>query len=328
MEINFLTVFIAVISLVILAVPGFILAKAKMFSAKADDAISVIVMYVSQPVLIFMSFQETYNKEIAKNIGFVALLSIAVHILMFLVIALFIKNKSKSAKIKTVRYSSLFGNCGYMGLPFLNIVFNGAGEIIIYAAIVIAIFNIFNWTLGVYMLSENKKYVSIKSILLNPTIISIIIGALYFFTIGAPIVSFAEEGTQLHFALQKIMASIDIVGDLVTPLSMTVIGIRLANVKLKELLFDKWAYVTCFFKLIIMSVLTILLVAFLPIDKVVKYVIFFVYSMPSATSTVMFSLRFGGDANSGSVFVLLSTIFSILTIPLMYLLMSGVFVPM
>ena len=124
----------------------------------------------------------------------------------------------------------------------------------------------------------------------------------------------------------KIMGSIDIIGNLVTPLSMTVIGINLAKVKVKELLLDKWAYISCFFKLIVMSVLTMLIVAFLPIDNVVKYLMFFLLSMPSATSTAMFSVKFGGDGKSASVMVLLSTVLSILTIPLLYLLMSGVFV--
>ena len=68
-----------------------------------------------------------------------------------------------------------------------------------------------------------------------------------------------------------------------------------------------------------------LIVAFLPIDNVIKYSLFFLLSMPSANNTVLFAVNFGGDSESGSVFVLLSTILSIATIPLMFLVMNGVF---
>lgn len=331
MGIDFLTVFIAVLSLIVLAVPGFILAKAKMLPEKTDEALSSIVLYVAQPVLIFMSFQKHYKPEIAINILIVAGLTVLIHAVMLVIIYLCIRNKSQSAKINTARYACLFSNCGYMGLPFLQTVFKDspfASEIIIYTAIVIAIFNFFNWTIGVYMLGHNKKDVSVKKILLNPTIISIFVGLIFFFTVKVPLVDLFENGSSARLAVAKIMDSFDVIGNLVTPLALTVIGIRLAHVKPKNLFLDKWAYLVCLFKLIIMSVVSILIVAYMPVDTLLKYVMFFLLSMPSATSTTMFSLKFGGDADSGAVFVLLSTVLSILTIPLMFLLMNGVFVPM
>ncbi len=327
MQIDFVIVLTAVIALMVLAVPGFILTKLKMLPESTGAALSTIVLYGCQPVLVFMSFQENFRVDIALNMLYVAVLSLAIHIIMFGIIALLLRNKSRSAKITTARYACLFSNCGYMGLPFLNVVFQGSGEIIIYAAIVIAIFNILNWTLGIFMLTGDKKEISFKKILLNPTILGIVIGALYFFIIGTPIVDLLASGTIADNLVEKVMSSVGIIGDLVTPLALTVIGIRLANVKIKDLFVDKWAYIVAVMKLIVMSVLTILVVAFLPFNPIVKYVMFFLLSMPSATSTTMFAIKFGGDGDSASVFVLLTTILSILTIPLMYLAMSAL-VPM
>ncbi len=327
MQIDFITVLIAVVALMVLAVPGFILTKLKMLPENTGSALSTIVLYGCQPVLVFMSFQEYYKAEIALNMLYVAILSLVIHVVMFGIIALVIRNKSKSAKITTAKYACLFSNCGYMGLPFLDVVFNGSKEIIIYAAIVIAIFNILNWTLGIYMLTGDKKEISLKKTLLNPTILGIVLGALYFFAVGTPIVDLIASNTVADSFVEKVMASVDVIGDLVTPLALTVIGIRLANVKLKALFVDKWAYIVAFMKLVVMSVLTILVVAFLPFNPIVKYVMFFLLSMPSATSTTMFAIKFKGDGDSASVFVLLTTILSILTIPLMYLLMNEI-VPM
>jgi predicted permease len=66
-------------------------------------------------------------------------------------------------------------------------------------------------------------------------------------------------------------------------------------------------------------------VAFLPVDNMVKIAMFFLLSMPCATSTAMYAIRFNGEGDCASVFVLLTTILSILTIPIMFLLFNGVF---
>ena len=104
---------------------------------------------------------------------------------------------------------------------------------------------------------------------------------------------------------------------------MIVIGIRLANVNLKQLFLDKSAYISAFFKLVVMSLVAISVVAILPVDVTVKYAIFFLLSMPSATNTAMFAVKFGGDGDFASVCVLLSTALSVITIPLLYLMVSG-----
>jgi predicted permease len=111
---------------------------------------------------------------------------------------------------------------------------------------------------------------------------------------------------------------------MVTPLSMFVIGIRLANIDWKQLLTDKWAYIATVVKLIVMSLITMFVVAYLPIDSAIKYTVFFLLSMPSATSGAMMAVQFGKDSDFASIGVVLSTICSIVTLPLMYLFMNAV----
>ena len=66
MNIGFTQVLITIIFLVIFIIPGFILAKTGLIGEKADAAFSSLVLYVCQPMLIFMSFQKTeYNPNVA-----------------------------------------------------------------------------------------------------------------------------------------------------------------------------------------------------------------------------------------------------------------------
>ncbi|MBE7087130.1 MAG: hypothetical protein E7369_02370 [Clostridiales bacterium] len=330
MTVGFLDVLITVMSLVILIVPGYLLSKTKVLGEKADAALSALVLYGCQPMLCFMSFQKTaYSPTIGLNMLIVAGLAIVIHLIMIGLIYLIVPNKDNQAKLNCLRFASVFSNCGYMGFPFLESLFGGdpatSSEILIYGGIIIAIFNVLNWSVGVYMMTGDKKNMSIKKAVLNPVVIAIIIGLILFFTVQRPIVDLAAADTVLDNVLTKLMKSLASVGDMVTPLSMIVIGVKLANVNLKSLIVDKWAYYNSFIKLIIMSFVTMLCVAFLPIDTIVKYALFFCLSMPSATGTVLFAVRFGGDSMSAPIFVLQSTVLSILTIPLMFLIFSGVF---
>lgn len=329
MQIDFLTVLIAVASLIVLALPGYILVKTKLLPSKAGEAFSALVLYGCQPMLVFMGFQGApYSAEIGMNMLIVAGIAVAVHLIMAVIMYTIIRNKDRKAKLNVVRCACVFGNCGYMGFPFLQMLFGGgsfAGEITIYGAVVISVFNILNWTLGVYMITGDKKDISIKKVLLNPTIIAVVLGFIVFITVKVPLVQIAAEGTTAHMIISKFVKSFNYIGDMVTPLAMMVIGVRLANVNLKQLFLDKWAYFVCFFKLVVMSIITMLIVSFLPIATTVKYSLFFLLSMPSATSTALYAVKFNSDGDSASVIVLLTTVMCILTIPLLFLLFTGAF---
>ena len=326
--INFFDVFITVVFLLVLAVPGFIFAKTKMFPKTASETLSVIVLYGCQPILIITSFQGcSYNPDIAINMLIVAGIALAAHLIMFAIVKFAFIKWQADDKVKLVKYLSVFSNCGFMGLPFLQSLFTDASlqaELVIYCAVVLAVFNILNWTLGVYILTEDKKEISPKKILLNPVIISVLFSLVLFFAFQKPVIELVAEGTVGYKILSKFMTSLNFLSNMVTPLSMFVIGIRLANINFKQLLTDKWAYIATAMKLVVMSFLVMFLVAFLPIESTIKYTIFFLLSMPSATSGAMMAVQFKKDSDFASVGVVLSTICSIVTLPLLYLFMNGV----
>ena len=155
-------------------------------------------------------------------------------------------------------------------------------------------------------------------------IISVVFSLVLFFIMQKPLVELATEGTMVYKILNKLMSSLNFLSNMVTPLSMFVIGIRLANIDIKQLLTDKWAYIAMGVKLIIMSFVVMFLVAYLPIASTIKYTLFFLLSMPSATSGAMMAVQFKKDSDFASVGVVLSTICSIVTLPLLYLFMNGV----
>ncbi len=330
MAISPLNVIFTVLSLIALAVPGFILAKCKMLGEKASSTLSNLVLYVCQPAMVIMGFQSTsFSSDIAVNMLIVAGLTLAVHLIMTAIMFICVRNKDNSAKLNCLRVASIFGNCGFMGFPMIQSLFSNSpaqyGEAVIYCAVVVAVFNVLSWTLGVYVLTKEKKNVSIKKVLLNPTIISVVVGLLIFVIAKVPLRDIFAENSNGDLIMSKILNSVDLLGNAVTPLAMIVIGINLAGANIKQIFLDKTAYWCCFYKLIVATVVSILLVTFLPINPVIKYVMFFLMAVPSAASSALFAVKYDCDPDSASIMVLLTSILSMATIPLMYVLYTAVF---
>ena len=317
-----------VLILFILIALGFALGKGKMLNDGGVKCINDIVIYVVNPCLIISAFQRPFETALLQ--GFInALIGGAIAHTVSLVLAILVFRKQEEASRKVLRFASVFSNCGFMCFPLLQSLFSDKpellSEIMIYGAVIIAIFNLLTWTFGVYIMTGDKKQVSFKQIVLNPVIIALVIGFLLFVVLQKPLVDIAPQNSFIDKVLTKFMQSMNFFAEMVTPCSMIVIGIRLANVNLKQLFMDKLAYTSAFLKLVVMSFVSMLTVAFLPFDNTVKYAVFFLLSMPSAANTAMFSVKFGGDSDFAAVTVLLSTVLSVLTIPLMFLVMSGVF---
>ena len=328
MNISFFTVLVAVLSLVILAVPGFIAVKTKLLSKNAESVLSTIVLYVGSPALVFMGFQkENFSADIALNMLIVAGITFAVHFIMAGVMLLCVRGKSDERKKRVARFAGVFGNMGFMGFPFLQILFGNSvayGEILVYGSVMLSAFNILYWTLGVWIITGNAKQLSVKKIIFNPVIIGVVLGFLVFVLAKKPLANLCAEGSKGDMILTNLMKSVDMVGNTVTPLSMFVVGMRLAGVKLKQLFLDKWSYIVSALKLVLTSLITILITALLPLATPVKYTLFFLLSMPTATGTALLSVVFDGDSDFASVCVLLCTLLSIVTIPLTFLLFNAV----
>lgn len=316
---EFFSVFVSVFSLVILIIPGYLLARLKMIPESLAKGLSTLLLYVCQPMLTFMSFQKTaYSSALALNLLIVAGLTLLAHVLMILIVWLLFRKKE--GRYRVVQFASVFGNCGFMGLPFLQSLFPDSPETLIYGAVIVAVFNFLNWTVGVALLTGERRHMKLSRALLNPASVALLISLPLFLLLQRPLSELFSAGTYAQILMDKLLFSFDLLGNTVTPLAMIVLGIRLSEMKWREIFTDGLVYLTSAFKLIVMPLLVIALLLPFSLDPLVKSAIFFGLAMPSATSTVLFSEQFGGDSHSASATVLLTTILSVVTIPLLFLL--------
>lgn len=333
MQVDFVTSLISVSIMVALAVPGFILRRKNMLPEKAVAALVVVLIYVSQPFLTIDSFLEKdYNPELLGGMGLSLMFSFLFHALVFFVARLvfrFFPNKytgdeidpemlqpppfDKSKRICVI--TSFMGNVGFMGIPVMKALFPGHGEMLIYTAVFILGFNVASWTLGVFTITGNRKDMSLRRALLNPPTVSLVVALpLFFFK------SYIPEAV-----MTPIASGVGYLADMTLPLSMIILGIRLADIKFAELFKDVKVYVVCFLKLVVapllcFGIMMLLRMIFPALESSVIITAYIIMAMPSASLALTFAEMFDGDRNTAVKATVLTTLLSTLTIPILMLM--------
>ncbi len=303
-----------VLMFVVLALPGYVLIKGKILSQEQSGALSKLLMYVGMPFLILTSMINNviFNKDLILTIIVVAVIAIIYTIVSFFISKpLSVMEKQEKAR-GMMRFALVFSNNGFLGIPLAMAVFGADSMALMVVIIINIITNILMFTLGIYVISGDKSNISLKKALLNPVLIAFVIGLiLNLLNVKA---YFPEAVTfSTHFS------------NIVTPISMTILGMKMGGVKFLEL-FKSWkVYYVSAIKLIAMPIVIALAVfgvsLILPqniisVDVVIGTLIAF--AMPTAGLSSTFADGYNGDTKGAVAFTLCSTIFSIITIPVLY----------
>jgi len=195
-----------------------------------------------------------------------------------------------------------FTNCGFMGYPII-MAFNP--DLMIYAVGYNVAYTITAWTLGV-MLFKGKEGVSIQRVLLNPNIIASVIG-IAIFLLGVKLPVIAAD-------------SVSMLGGLTTPLTMLLIGTRVCGIRISELK-DPDYHIAALLRLAVIPLTVYALTLLLPVEKAVRDVVFLLTAMPAATVIAMQAELYDGDAVFASRAIAYCTLLSLVTVPLLGMLL-------
>ncbi|MBR2952275.1 MAG: AEC family transporter [Clostridia bacterium] len=304
---------ICVTQLLLMMLPGAILRKTNLVSENFGRDISNMILYVAQPMLVLTAYIRPYDVSIAKRAGMVLILAILAHLLFALLSLLFFR-RTEASKRTVLRFALIFSNAGYMGIPLIR--YTLGEEAVIYASVYVVVFNLFMWTLGFFMYSGNRQYISIKNALFNTTTIATYIGLLiFFFNLYG---FFPADGLIYEcFVMLK---------DLVAPLSMFIIGFRLIDAfKAKHTLdFNLFACIGLRLLLAPAAVFVLLFLFYktgICTDLMSISVVLISASTPAAAATSMLAEKFKGNGIYASMLVSLCTILSLVTMPLIALLL-------
>ena len=320
--------------LFIMMVPGIILKKCRLVQDGFGKGISNLVLYVAQPVLVFQAYIRPFDVEILKNALAVLILSTAMHS-MFAIVAIVTFKKAEDNARRMLKTATVFSNAAFMGIPLIEAVLGS--EATIYATVYNITFNIFLWSLGVYFCTAKRDmdndgdidsrkeraaavFSSLGKAFVHPVTIAAFLGILVFLL---PIDSFFTAPL-LSENKNIIWEALTMIKNLVAPLSMVVIGLRLAEINFKGFFRDIYMYVFIFLRHFGLPFATILLMELvkavgIDIGETVSLVLIIMSATPAASSSTMFAEKFDCDAGYASKLVAFSTILSIVTMPVMLL---------
>ena len=301
---------IAVAVLLLAAVPGYLLVKKRIVGEECIAGFSKILIYVCQPCLAVYTFKSAeYSKERLVDIGIFALLAIVVPAIM-LTGAFLILNKKSAEQVmyRIITIAAAFGNCAFFGIPIIEALFPEiSSEVILYTTVYSVIMNITGWTVGSAIISRDLRYVSVKKIILNPAMLGTV-AALVLFVLEIPIE-------------KNLFSMISSGAKMATPLSMLVMGMRLATMKNVRFFGDVRIYLTVIAKQMIMPFIAFLTVLLLPIDPTLKSVFFVISACPVAAVVLSYSEMVGEGQREAASTLLLGTMLSVITLPTMMLLL-------
>ena len=222
---------------------------------------------------------------------------------------LILYKKFDDAKYRLLAITMALGNVGFFGLPLITALFPNAHIVGCYSSTYTINMTIMSFSVGVFALTKDKQYISLKASLLNTGTISTVIAIIIYIT-------------KWHYPT-ILGNAIKILGNMTTPICMHILGIRLGCISLLELFKRPFAYITCALKLIVFPLFCYLCVYFIPFfDREFKASILILSAVPSAAVVLTLAELHNTEQELTANVVLLSTLICIITIPVISLLLD------
>ncbi|MCI9150895.1 MAG: AEC family transporter [Lachnospiraceae bacterium] len=267
----------------------------KLTKAGSKDLGNVLI-YVIMPCVVLNAYMTEFSRERLTGLLWAFGLSVAALLLAMLVSHVIFK------KHPIENFGTAFSNAGFMGIPLVSAVLGT--EAVFYTSAFVALLNILQWTYGVFVITRDRKQISVNKILTNPVLISLAAGIVLFLL---PI--------ELPGVLTGTVSSIAAMN---APVAMISLGTYLAQTRLKELFTDKTAYLSTLVRLLVIPLLTLALLWLVPAEYMsLKLAVLIVAITPVGSNVAIFAQIHNQNYTQAVKSVCLSTLCSIVTMPLL-----------
>lgn len=287
---------VAVLYLMVLV--GFICDRIGIYTEKTAKKTIDLLFYIIGPCLMINSFMTMEKNEDTVKKFFISLLvAFAIHIIAIVLNLPFFRKKDD--KDPVFKYGCIYGNVGFMALPLAQAVLGAEG--VFYCTSGVIAFNVLCFTHGVSVMSKEKTKINFKRLIINPGVISVMIGLpLFLSEVDVPYV---------------LSQPVSYLGALNTPVAMIIFGTYLSKTNLRTMFSQKKTYLTAFLKLIVLPFVCLGVFALCGLSGPLLVAASITASVPCANNTFMFASKYERDVDVASKTVALVSFISILTMP-------------
>ena len=292
---------------------GFAAVRTRVLPAQASAPMTSLLMKITLPATIFSSMFRPFDPSFLRDALTIFFIGLVFHLgYVGLAWALARIFRVPQARRGMWTMCCAFCNNGFMGFPVAYALFGEEGLAL--AAILGIAFNLLIYTIGAKLVAMDRPAdvdappLSWGKVLCTPVNLSILLGlAAYCLQLSLPV---------------ALTTPIQHLANITTPLSMMVTGMNLAGSRLSDVVRDRDALTASGVRLLLIPLLTWVLLHPVPISNpLVMGVALVIMSMPSPAVSVVMAEEYGGCVELGARTVCLSSLFCIVTIPLMALLL-------
>lgn len=295
-----LAMFEQVLILLIFCVIGYVLCKVKLVNPDHSKVLSVLLVYILFPFMSFNTFSAKFNITYLQEKGLILLVSIGLLTVVTIVTKFLRKFLGGDPYERNVNeYSMAIPNLGYMGYPLAGALYGTAGML---DCMMFGLpMSMYIGTVGYNMLTAGQGKKPLWKLIFTPSLIGILIGC---------VVGIAE--IPVPAVLNNIAQS---GSNCVAPISMMLTGMAISQFKIKELLCNKKVYFICAIRLVFMPVFVWAIVKLCGLTFALMPAVL-LYAMPCGMNTIVYPKLVEKDCRLGAATVLISTLISMLTIPI------------
>ncbi len=288
--------------LYIIVAVGFIADRLGVFTEKTARACNDLMFYIVTPCVIIGSFLSTeFTPETGKSFAIALGCSFLAHFIGILLATPFF-NKKDDENNAVYKFAAIYGNVGYMALPLANAVLGSTG--VFYCSGGVIALNTIAFTHGIWLMNKGKDVkFDIKKLVLNPGVISVLI--------GLPLFLFSVELPTL------INTPINYISNLNTPLAMLIFGTYISKTDLKTIFKIPQQYTVLVIRLFAVPLIMLGVCKLFSFDTALTTACMISAAAPSANNTVMFSAKYNKDTGLASKIVAFNSFVSIITLPIM-----------
>ena len=295
--------------LLAIVIVGYVAGKLKYMGSDFDRRLSNIIIDITCPALILSS---TMGGKLPDRSLILPLLGISLLTYVLLTIAAWTLPRwltKKSEDRGTVGFALMFGNVGFIGYPIVGAIFGH--EAVFYAAILNVVNTLSVFTAGVMLVNGERQRMAFQSkILVSTPMISAYLAIL--------IVALGIDNIP-----SVISQPITMIGGITVPGALLIIGSSMSRLSWRMMLGSGVVYVTTAFRLLILPLLLYVIFRAMGFDSLVVNINTLVIAMPVATYGTILCLRYGRDTALITEITFISTLLSVLTIPLVAQLLLG-----
>ena len=282
---------------------GFFIRKKGIVNTEGRMNMIDLCLNITLPFNVLHSFLRKWDWNLFIACGIILLLSVGFNAISVFFSAVLYK-KQEINRQKSLKYGTIISNSGFLGNPMVEGIYGSEG--LLYAALFMLPVRIVMWTIGIAVFLKGRKEKLWKNVLTHPCIVAIYAGVIIMVC-----------GIQFPTFVEKTIVGISGCN---TPLSMMLVGMMLAEVKPKGLIDKTMVFYTAI-RLLIIPAVVFAITAFLPIDGMLRGITVIMAGMPAPITTALLSAKYGGDEKYATGMVFLSTILSLITLPLWCLIL-------